>query len=214
VQVNGRAVTQPGTTADPHHDRITVDGKPLPTLPVYSYFLLHKPTRVVSTLADPEGRPTVRDLLSTHMSRRLFPVGRLDYGSSGLLLMTNDGELTHRLTHPRYQIPKTYRVKVRGLPGVPAIERLRRGVFLAEGKTALAQVKLVKRGEKASWLEVIVREGRKRQVRHMCEAVGHPVIKLSRVRFGPLSLGDLPSGAFRPLTPQELRALRRAVGLV
>jgi pseudouridine synthase len=213
VQVNGRAVTQPGTTADPQHDRITLDGKLLPRLPVYSYFLLHKPTHVVSTLADPQGRPTVRDLLFPRVSWRLFPVGRLDFDSSGLLLMTNDGELTYRLTHPRYQIPKAYQVKVRGLPEASALERLRRGVVLEEGKTVPAQVKLIKREERTSWLEVTVHEGRKRQVRRMCEAVGHPVVKLVRVGFGPLRLGDLPPSALRPLTPQELHVLRRAVGL-
>lgn len=213
MQVNGKTVTQPGAAADPHHDRITVDGRPLPTLPVYSYFLLHKPAHVVSTLVDPEGRPTVRELLFTHVPQRLFPVGRLDYDSSGLLLMTNDGELTHRLTHPRYQVPKTYRAKVRGLPDMQALERLRRGVLLPEGKTAPAQVKLIKSGEKTSWLEVTLREGRRRQIRRMCEAVGHPVTKLIRVCFGPLSLGNLPSGAFRSLTPQELRALKHTVGL-
>ena len=211
--MNGRAMTQPGTTADPYHDRITVDDKLLPTFPVYSYFLLHKPTHVVSTLADPQGRPTIHGLLSTRVSQRLFPVGRLDFDSSGLLLMTNDGELTYRLTHPRYQIPKVYRVKVSGVPEAPTLERLRQGVSLPEGKTAPAQVKLGKRGERTSWLEVTVHEGRKRQVRHMCEAVGHPVTKLIRIRFGPLNLGDLPPGALRSLSPQELHALRRAAGL-
>ena len=211
--MNRKTVTQPGATADPHHDRITIDGKPLPTLPAYSYFLLHKPVGVVSTLADPQGRPTVRELLSARVSQRLFPVGRLDYDSSGLLLMTNDGELTHRLTHPRYQVSKTYRVKVYGLPDRAALERLRQGVSLPEGQTAPAEVKLLKASERTSWLEITVSEGRKRQVRHMCEAVGHPVTKLIRVCLGPLSLGNLPAGAFRPLTPQELHALRRAAGL-
>lgn len=127
--------------------------------------------------------------------------------------MTNDGELTHRLTHPRYQVSRTYRVKIQGFPDRVALERLRQGVLLSEGQTAPAEVKLLKAGEKTSWLKVTIREGRKRQVRRMCEAVGHPVMELIRVRFGPLSLGDLPAGAFRPLTPQELHALRRTVGL-
>jgi pseudouridine synthase len=151
----------------------------------------------------------VRDLLRG-IQERVFPVGRLDYASSGLLLLTNDGELAERLLHPRYQIPRTYHAKVSGVPTAEELHSLREGVQLEDGTiTAPASVRILRATEKKAWLEVTLHEGRKREVRRMCDAVGHPVEKLVRVRFGPLALHDLPVGVYRPLTPEEVRALKR-----
>jgi len=174
--------------------------------------LLHKPTYVVTTLFDPEGRPTVRDLLPKRRER-VFPVGRLDFHSAGLLLLTNDGELALRLTHPRYGVRKTYRVKVKGVPTPETLGLLARGVRLADGTTAAAEVRIERSRDDKTWLELTLGEGRKREVRRMCEEVGHPVEKLVRVRLGPLSLGKLRPGEHRALTARELRDVRRAVGL-
>lgn len=207
--MNGEKIIRLGTTADPRSDRILVDGRPLavPKTPVY--FLLHKPVGVVSTLKDPEGRPTVRDLLKD-VRERVFPVGRLDYDSSGLLLLTNDGELTEHLLHPRYQIPRTYHAKVVATPSPETLQKLRDGVQLDDGtKTAPASVKLLRITYRKAWLEITLQEGRNREVRRMCEAVGHRVDRLVRVRFGPLGLHDLPVGAYRPLTSVEVRTLKR-----
>ena len=211
IQVNGETVTRLGTTVDPRHDRILIDGQPLGALPRPLYFLLHKPVGVVSTLKDPQGRPTVRDLLRG-VQERVFPVGRLDYASSGLLLLTNDGELTERLLHPRYQLPRTYHAKVSGVPTPAALQALRQGVRLEDGAvSAPATVRILRASETKTWLELTLREGRNREVRRMCTAVGHSVEKLIRVRFGPFELNSLPVGAYRPLTPLEIRALKRTV---
>ena len=194
MRVNGETVTRLGTTADPRRDHILVDGRPLSFPPAPLYFLLHKPVGVVSTLRDPQGRPTVRDLLHG-VRERVFPVGRLDYHSAGLLLLTNDGALTERLLHPRSHIPRTYRVKVAGLPTPEALRALRSGVRLDDGTfSAPAEVRVLHTSEKKTWVEVTLREGRNRQVRRMCEAVGYRVEKLTRVRFGPLVLDDLAVG--------------------
>jgi len=212
VQVNGETVTRLGTTADLQRDRILVDGRPLvfPAAPLY--FLLHKPVGVVSTLKDPEGRPTVRELLRG-VRERVFPVGRLDYHSAGLLLLTNDGALTERLLHPRYQLPRTYHAKVTGVLTSEALQMLRSGVRLDDGsRAAPAEVQVLQVREKKTWLEITLREGRNREVRRMSEAVGYRVEKLIRIRFGPLELGNLPPGSFRPLTPTEVRALKRVAG--
>ena len=171
--------------------------------------MLHKPVGVVSTLKDPQGRPTVRDLLRG-VRERVFPVGRLDYASSGLLLLTNDGELTESLLHPRYRLPRTYHAKVSGVPTPEALQALRGGVRLEDGTTAApATVRTLRVNERKAWLEITLYEGRNREVRRMCEAVGYPVEKLVRMRFGPLVLEDLPVGAYRPLTPVEIHALKR-----
>jgi 23S rRNA pseudouridine2605 synthase/16S rRNA pseudouridine516 synthase len=212
VRLNGRVVTQLGTKADPRTDRITIDGRPLRLSSERLYILLHKPVGVVTTLSDPEGRPTVRDLLPD-VRARVFPVGRLDYHSAGLLLLTNDGELALRLAHPRYGVRKTYRVKVKGTPDGEALEKLARGVRLEEGPTAPAAVRLIRGSDAKTWLEITVSEGRKREVRRMCEQVGYPVEKLTRVRLGPLNLGALQPGQHRTLTEREVQQLRYAVGL-
>jgi 23S rRNA pseudouridine2605 synthase len=212
VQVNGRTVTELGAKADPNHDRIRVDGRPLRPLEEHVYLLLNKPPGVVTTLSDPQGRPTIRDLLP-RLKQRVFPVGRLDFRSAGLLLLTNDGDLALRLTHPRYGVRKTYRVKVRGAPAEDALRRLRQGVELPDGRTQPAQVRVLETSERKTWLEIVIAEGKQRQVRRMCEHVGLPVEKLIRTQLGPLRLGKLPPGYVRPLTPEEIAKLHRAAGL-
>ena len=212
VRLNGRVVTELGTKADPRTDRITIDGRPLRLSSERLYILLHKPVGVVTTLSDPEGRPTVRDLLP-EVRVRVFPVGRLDYYSSGLLLLTNDGELALRLTHPRYGVRKTYQVKVNGRPTAEALEKLASGVRLEEGTTAPAEVRVIRGSDAKTWLEITLSEGRKREVRRMCEQVGYRVEKLTRIRLGPLNLGSLQPGQHRTLTEREVYQLRHAVGL-
>lgn len=211
--MNGHVIRELGTKANPNKDRITIDGRLLKPADEPVYLLLHKPVGVVTTLSDPEGRPTIRDVLG-HIPMRVFPVGRLDFHSSGLLLLTNDGELAQRLTHPRYGITKVYEVKVRGgaIPEL-ALQRLRSGVELDDGKTAPARVRVLRSREGKTWLEMVLSEGRRREVRRMCEAVGLTVEKLRRVALGPLLLGKLQPGDFRPLSPRELLDLQRAAGL-
>lgn len=211
VAVNGKVTTELGSKADPERDHIRVDGKLLrgPEKPVY--LLLHKPKGYVTAVCDPAGRATVMDLLRG-VRQRVYPVGRLDYASEGLLLLTNDGELAARLMHASSHVPKRYLVKVSGQPGAEAVEKLRRGVSIeAAGKrvrTAPAGVTLAREGENP-WYEVTLIEGRNRQVRRMFEAVGHHVEKIKRVAFGPLQL-DVPLGSFRHLAPAEVERLRRA----
>lgn len=207
VKVNGTVVTELGKKADPERDKIEVDGKPLSRPEKKVYYILNKPTGYVTTIKDPEGRPTVADLIGD-IRERVYPVGRLDYDTSGILLITNDGELANALAHPAGEVEKCYNVKVKGVPGKDVIERLAKGVMLEDGKTAPARVKILKTHKNNTWLEVIIHEGRKRQVRRMCEAVGHRVLKLKRVRFGPLALGDIGPGKIRELDSRELKRLK------
>jgi 23S rRNA pseudouridine2605 synthase len=209
VRLNGKVVRELGTKADPAKDRVTVDGRPA-ELKKLRYVVYHKPVGVVSTMSDPEGRPAIGDVVRLRRER-LFPVGRLDFDSSGLVLLTNDGELAQRLTHPRFGVPKTYRVKVSGRPSEEVLERLRRGVRLADGVTAPAEVSVEQELESKTRLRVVLREGRQRQVRRMCEAIGHRVDKLKRVALGPLKLGSLRAGELRELSEREVAALRRVV---
>jgi len=211
VTVNGAVVRELGARADPARDTIAVDGERIARR-ARRTILLHKPRGVVSTLADPEGRPTVRDLLAG-VPERLYPVGRLDVNTTGLLLLTNDGALAQALLHPRRAVPRIYHAKVRGTPSEDALTRLRRGVRLEDGKTAPARVRVLARRPTKTWLEVTVREGRTHLVRRMCAAVGHPIEKLARVRLGPLALGVLAPGAWRDLGRRELAALSGAAGL-
>lgn len=206
VTVNGRVVTELGTKSDPERDHIKVDGKSIRLQPLV-YLVLNKPKGHVTTLADPEGRPTVADLLRG-VKVRVYPVGRLDYDAEGLLLCTNDGELAHRLMHPRYEVPKIYQVKVKGVMEEKAFTKLRRGIVLEEGRTAPARIKPLHKTEANSWIELTIREGWNRQIKRMCERVGHPVLKLQRIRYGPLELGDLPLGQHRMLTPREVALLK------
>jgi 23S rRNA pseudouridine2605 synthase len=204
ITVDGAIVTDPARDVT-GAEAIAVDGERLGTAPRRVVYAVHKPAGVVSTAHDTHGRPTVVDLVPGGV--RLYPVGRLDADTTGLILLTNDGELANHLTHPRYEVPKTYRAKVASPPvGERALQRLREGVELDDGPTAPAQVRRLR----PDVVELTLREGRKRQVRRMCEAVGHPVLALRRVGFGPLALGDLPAGAHRRLTAAEVERLRAA----
>lgn len=210
VRVNGAVVRTLGTRVGPR-DRVEVDGIPAQAEERVT-ILLHKPAGYITSRADPEGRPVVLSLLPRAGLPRLFPVGRLDWDSEGLLLLTNDGELANLLTHPRHAVPKTYQVKVKGRPEAAALRRLVDGV-VSEGERLWAvEAAPLSRTRENAWISMTIQQGRTRQVRRMCEAVGHPVLKLTRVRLGPLELGDLPRGQWRPLTPAErqaLEALRR-----
>ncbi len=211
VRVNGQPVTHLGTKINPAIDEIQVDGRPVRPSDASVYLALHKPAGVVSTASDPQGRQTVLDLLpATLRAKRVFPVGRLDLDSEGLLLLTNDGSFALRLTHPRYEQEKEYHALVQGQPSPDALTSLRRGLLLPgeTRPTAPAQARLLRAlGDGTSWLSVTLHEGRKRQVRRMFAAVGHPVLRLIRVRVGPLRLGDLPPGHWRPLSAAEVRTL-------
>jgi len=206
-------VTELGTRANPQRDRIAIDGKPLRSAAPPVYILLNKPVGVMTTLIDPGGRPTVRDLVAG-VRQRVFPVGRLDFHSAGLLLLTNDGELALRLTHPRYGVRKTYEVKVKGRPEAAQLAALARGVRLAEGVSGPAAVRVMEASERKTWLSITLAEGKNRQVRRMCDGVGLDVEKLVRVALGPLKLGKLPAGAWRHLEPDEVAALRGASAAV
>ena len=210
VTVNGRVVREFGTRVNPERDHVKVNGRHLQAVQPYVYLILNKPRNVMSTLDDPGGRPTVKQLLPG-VSVRVFPVGRLDFDSEGLMLLTNHGDLAQALLHPRNHVPKTYLIKVKGVLTDEEIKPLERGVKLEDGVTSPATVKKVRKAAQNSWLEITIHEGRKHQVKRMLESVGHPVLKLMRVRFGPLTLGDLAPGEYRYLTDREANALRELV---
>ncbi len=212
VTVNGVVVRTLGVRADPMRDAVAVDGERISVGGPRHTVLLHKPRGIVSTMADPQGRTTVRDLLGERVGR-LYPVGRLDLNSTGLLLLTDDGRLAAALLHPARAIPRVYLAKVRGTLGDEALRRLRRGVRLEDGKSPVARVHVRERLPTKTWLEITVHEGRQHVVRRMCAAVGHAVEKLARLRFGPIALGTLPPAAWRELNPGEVRALEAAAGL-
>lgn len=207
VQVNGEIVREMGCKVDPQQDAIAVDGKPLPRQPRLRYILLHKPVGYICSAKDERGKISVLRLLHG-VEERLYPVGRLDFDTSGLLLLTNDGTLTHRLLHPSHQVAKTYLAELRGPASAGDLEKLRQGVELEDGITAPAEVKLKRRGKTSTELEITIREGRNRQIRRMCKAVGHPVLRLQRIRFGQLGLGGLKAGQWRDLSPQEVKKLQ------
>ena len=216
VAVNGITVTTPGTKADPAADEIRVDGRRIKVAQTLRYLLVYKPRGFVTTRSDPQKRRTVMELLGG-IREYVYPVGRLDYDSEGLLLLTNDGDLAAALTHPRHEVEREYRVVVAGVPDQRALGRLARGVVLDGRRTAPATVRLMpparRDATESASLLMTIREGRNRQVRRMCEAVGHPVQKLARIRIGPIRDDRLRPGAGRELTPQEVRALGRAAGL-
>ncbi|HKW77253.1 MAG TPA: pseudouridine synthase [Terriglobales bacterium] len=218
VTLNGQIVSELGTKADPGRDHIKVDGKLLRGAERRVYLLLNKPKGYVTTISDPEGRPTIMELMKGR-GERIYPVGRLDYGSEGLLLLTNDGELANHLTRASSHVPKTYLVKVSGQPTEENIENLRRGIRIGSKpgprgmhavQTAPAQIRIVREAENP-WYEVTLIEGKNRQIRRMFEEVGHHVEKIKRVRYGPLTL-DVEPGESRELTPKEIALLRRAGG--
>ncbi|MCX8031422.1 MAG: rRNA pseudouridine synthase [Thermodesulfovibrionales bacterium] len=206
VTVNGQ-LAQLGMKADPKKDHIKVDGKILIKPEPKIYLALNKPKKVISSLHDPEGRTTIKDFLKG-IKQRVFPIGRLDYDTEGLLLLTNDGELTQKILHPSYRIPKTYLVKIKGLIQENEIKKISQGVRLQDGLTLPAQVRLIKQNENNSWLEITIYEGRKRQVRRMFDAIGHPVIKLKRIAIDGIKLGDLKTGELRHLTEREVNKLK------
>jgi 23S rRNA pseudouridine2605 synthase len=215
VSINGRTVTELGTKADPASDDIRVDGRRVKPQARNRYILLNKPRGYITSRSDPQRRPTVLDLLERGGVREyVYPVGRLDYDSEGLLLLTSDGDLAARLTHPRHEVPREYDVQVRGVPDGHDVERLERGLVLEGRRTSPAQVKLRKVIEKAggsqALLSLTIHEGRNRQVRKMCDAIGHPVVRLRRVRIGPITDARLKPGEFRELTPREVAALKKA----
>ncbi|HUR37503.1 MAG TPA: pseudouridine synthase [Terriglobales bacterium] len=217
VSVNGHVVTELGTKADVDHDHIKVNGKLLQGSQRQAYFLLHKPKGYVTTSSDPEGRPTVLDLIK-EPGMRLYPVGRLDYATEGLLLITNDGDLANLLTKASSHVPKTYLVKVSGNPAEESLEKLRTGIKIPEGegksakyvRTSPAKVSLFKRGENP-WYEVTLIEGRNRQIRKMFEVIGHHVEKIKRVRYGTLQL-DVDPGKYRALSLREVAQLKASAG--
>ena len=217
VEVNGQRVTEMGVQVDPERDVIVVDGRRVQVEAKRRYVMLHKPRGCLSVLQDDRGRRAVRDLVPD--AQGLYPAGRLDYNSEGLLLLTDDGPLTQRLTHPRYEHEKEYFVLVRGEPTVEALRSLRMGIELEDGRTAPARVGRVtntpwgRAPHDQVWLRFVLREGRKRQIRRMCGAVGLEVRRLIRVRIGPIALGELESGQHRALTADEVRRLRKAAGL-
>jgi pseudouridine synthase len=208
VSVNGSIVIELGLKVDAAKDSIIIDGQPLPEPPRLRYILLNKPVGYLCSVKEEHGKKSVLSLLPK-MPERLYPVGRLDYDSSGLLLLTNDGALTHDLLHPSRKINKTYLAKVAGPVSAADLDKLRHGLLLEDGPTAPAQVTLVRRAKSVSILEITIHEGRKRQVRRMCEQAGHPVRQLKRLHFGPLSLGRLKPGEWRELSPRELRELKK-----
>lgn len=208
VTVNGVVVTELGTKADPDTDLIVVDGTALSTIVAKVYLILYKPAGYMTTLKDPQGRPLVIELL-TGISERVYPVGRLDYNTEGLLLLTNDGEWANALAHPRHEVNKEYHVRVRGKVSPEQLRRLAVGVELEDGKTAPAATGVIRESENNTWLSITIHEGRYRQVRRMCEAVGLSVVRLKRVRYGFLDLEGLKAGEYRSLARDEVERLRR-----
>jgi pseudouridine synthase len=220
VLVNGKRPPPSGSLIDPLQDRVTVDGRPVKPVTSHRYVVLNKPLGAITTAKDEASRTTVLDVIGKRGAHghRLFPVGRLDADSTGLLLLTDDGDLAYRLTHPRYKVAKEYLATVAGVPGPPDLEALRSGVKLDDGMTAPAEVEVIRvttadRDSGRAVLRVVIREGRQRQVRRMLQAVGHRVQSLRRTAFGPLKLARLKVGEWRELDEREVAALRRTTGL-
>jgi 23S rRNA pseudouridine2605 synthase len=215
VTVNGVTVTELGSKADPVKDDIRVDGRRIKPVERQRYILLNKPRGYITSRSDPQQRPTVIDLLQERGVRDyIYPVGRLDYDSEGLLLLTSDGDLAARLTHPRHGVAREYEVRVRGIPDRHAIDRLERGVVIDGQKTAPAEVRIRRRidssGGSQATLSLVIHEGRNRQVRKMCDSIGHPVVRLRRIRIGPIADERLKPGQFRDLSEREVKALKSA----
>ena len=212
VTVNGETVMTLGTKVDPLHDHIKVNGRHLKAKLPDMFVMLNKPVGYLSTLHDPDGRPTIKQLMPKP-SLRLFPVGRLDFDSEGLLLLTNNGNIAQACLHPTHHVQKTYLVKVKGVLEDSQIQQLRRGVALEDGQTAPAKVKKAGKAQANSWIEISIHEGRKHQVKRMFDHIGHPVIRLKRIQFGPLNLGKLLPGKTRFLTDHEANDLRHLLSL-
>lgn len=214
VSVNGEIVTELGTKVDPKIDVVCVDGREVHLEDGSVYIMLNKPAGYLTTMDDPQGRPCVASLVPTKEYPGLYPVGRLDKDTTGLLLFTTDGDMGQHLLHPKHHVEKTYRAHVEGVPTEDDIERLEEGIMLQDGMTAPARVRVIDEyRDGSSDIEVIIHEGRKRQVKRMCSAVHHPVLELHRERFGPLVLSDVEEGSWRLLTEGEVRSLKEAAGL-
>ena len=207
VKVNGEVVNTQGYIVE-EGDRVTVDGKKVWPVKRNTYILMNKPRGIISSAKDNKDRQTVLDLLSTDIRARLYPVGRLDMDSSGLILLTDDGELTERLLHPKYEIEKTYKVTVNGLVSEEEAKELSKGVKLKDGMTAPGEFKIIEHRNKKTRLECTIREGRNRQIRRMFESLGYEVIQLERIAFGPLKISGLGKGDYRPLREKEIRSLK------
>jgi 23S rRNA pseudouridine2605 synthase len=214
VAVDGQVVTELGASADPSLSTVTLDGRPVSASQPLAYYMLHKPAGIVTTIRDPQGRPAVGALIAG-LGQRVFPVGRLDRDVSGVLILTNDGELAKRLMHPSYLVPKVYRVLVEGRPDGSFLALLRSGTLVIEGRPAApAEARLLRSGPDRGWVELVLTEGRNRQVKRMCAACGHPVASLKRVAYCGLPLPpDLPAGSVRPLSAAQIRILKARVGL-
>lgn len=213
VAVNGVVVTELGVKVDPLVDTVTVDGRRVSVASAPVYLAFNKPAGVVTTMSDPQGRPTVAQFVPVAQNPGLFPVGRLDFDTTGLLLFTTDGEIAHRLLHPSRHVEKVYRVLCDGRASEASLQRLRDGVALDDGVTAPARVKTLRSSGATTYVEIAIREGRKRQVRRMFSKIGHPVLELHRVTFGPIAIEGIGRAAWRALTPAEVVALRRAVDM-
>jgi 23S rRNA pseudouridine2605 synthase len=218
VTVNGTTVTELGTKADSETDDVRVDGRRVKAAAARRYILLNKPRGYITSRSDPERRPTVIDMLARKgVKGYIYPVGRLDFDSEGLLLLTTDGELAARLTHPRHGVDREYEVRVRGVPDRHVLDRLAHGIVIEGRRTSPAGVRLIRTIESAggaqALLSLVIHEGRKRQVRHMCDAIGHPVVRLRRIRIGPIRDERLNVGEFRELTRSEIAALKRVAAL-
>ncbi len=211
IAVNGQVITELGTQVE-EGDQVSFDGALVKCEEKHVYYLLNKPVGYVTTVQDEKGRPTVMDIMG-EVDARIFPVGRLDYNTSGLLLMTNDGELTYALTHPKHEVDKTYKVCVKGRISDKNVERLQIGVMLEGKVTAPAKVQILSRTEESTEMTITIHEGRNRQVRKMCESIGHQVSKLTRIAIGEIQLEKLPRGQYRPLTGAELAYLKKVGGL-
>lgn len=207
VSVNNKIIKELGIMADPAYDRIRVDGKPLPHPAPKVYYLLYKPRGVITSLHDPEGRTTIKDLIP-RIKAKIFPVGRLDYDAEGLLLLTNDGEMAMRLAHPRYRVPRTYLVKVKGVLTADEMERIEKGVMLDDGMSPAIKVNPIRRLQKNSVVRVTLHEGRNRVLKRTFEAIRHPVLRLKRIEFASLTLEGLQPGDYRPLSAEEIERLR------
>ncbi|MET3289568.1 UNVERIFIED_CONTAM: 23S rRNA pseudouridine2605 synthase [Brevibacillus sp. OAP136] len=211
VQVNGVTIRELGTKVDPASDVITVDQQPIAREKLV-YLLLYKPIGVITSLADPEGRKVVTDLLPD-IEERVYPVGRLDFDTSGLLLLTNDGDLANRLAHPSYELDKVYRARVKGQAEPEDVKKLAKGILLEDGMTAPGEARIVHYDlqKNQTLLEIVIHEGRNRQVRRMCAAIGHPVVTLERIRIAFLTIGKLRRGEYRHLTPEEVQQLKNSL---
>lgn len=206
VTVDGQIITKMGYLADARKNKIRVDGKLIPYDQKKIYILLYKPKNYITSREDPQERPTVIDLLKK-IPARVFPVGRLDFDAEGLLLLTNDGDFAQRLLHPRFSIPRTYLVKVKGFPDISTIKKLRFGVHLSDGITLPAKVVLLKKTDKNSWIRITVTEGRNNLIKRMLTTVGHPVLKIKRIAFGPFSLEKLKPGDYLTISPTKIKKL-------